>query len=403
MTQIHHTKRTISLLAGPRHFIVSEIPAYEPTGDGEHLYVHIEKEGLNTDAVAKALASCCGRREMDIGYAGRKDRHAITRQWFSVHFGREEQLVSLADKLRGGRIDILAVSRHRNKLRLGHLIGNRFQLGLGIADDATTQLTVDEFTELHNRTQELSRHGLVNRFGPQRFGINGATLAIAQAWAQKDFARAVERIVDPLGQWHLGETIPDRWYGGPEGRIVASLRRHPLDAGKALKMADDRYRKLVASAGQSAIFNAVVDARIQAGLLHSLRQGDIGCNTKGAPFMVTEEEAASTSARCAPGILDAFATGPLPGTSRLQPSAAIVEEEKAWSSGLQLDWECFSQAGVFNSPGERRPVVVSLLQVPVLQRNDKIISLELQLGSGCYATSALGQMGIVVPADRRDS
>lgn len=388
-----------TLLPGAQHFRVTELPAYQPCGEGEHLYVEIEKEGVNTDAVAKALASCCGKREMDVGYGGRKDRHAITRQWFSVHFGKEEQLAGLAERVQNGRVSVVGVSRHRNKLRLGHLAGNIFHLGLGLENGAAP--TAEQVEELAARSRELQRVGLVNRFGPQRFGVQGATLAIAVAWARGDHSAAVERMVDPTGAWHCGEAIPDRWYGGPEGRVIAALRRLG-DPVKALRAADDRYRKLVASAGQAAVFNAILDARTAAGILHRLRIGDLGCNAKGAPFLVTAEELDATNARCAPGVLDAFATAPLPGTSRLRPDAAIDAEERAWAAPLGLEWSCFGEAGVFASPGERRALVVALPTLPAVALDGSHVAMQIQLPSGCYATSALAQMGVAVPVERRE-
>ncbi|MFI5317402.1 MAG: tRNA pseudouridine(13) synthase TruD, partial [Myxococcota bacterium] len=117
------------LLPGAAHFQVTELPAYEPSGAGEHLYVLVEKEGVNSDDVGEALVRATGRERRDVGYAGRKDRAAIARQWFSVRLADETSLARLAAPA-GGRIDVLQVARHRNKLRLGHLHGNRFRLGL---------------------------------------------------------------------------------------------------------------------------------------------------------------------------------------------------------------------------------------------------------------------------------
>ena len=398
---------TLSLLPGPRFFQVTEMPAYLPAGDGEHLYVEIEKEGLTTDLVAQALAKTCGRRDMDVGYAGRKDRHAITSQWFSVHFGKEEQLAGLTEHVRGGRVKVLNISRHRNKLRLGHLAGNRFRLGIGLMEpgkdrDETAPLPPSITEKLTAACAALHHQGLINRFGAQRFGIAGATLAIAKAWGSGDLAGAVERIVDPTGAWRIGQPVPDRWYGGPEGRLVASLRRDPTDPVQALKSIDDRLRKLVASAGQSGIFNAILDAREAAGLLHRMRPGDLGCNIKGAPFLVTESECASTNARCAAGVLDAFATGPLPGTTRLRPEPAILAEEQAWSAATGIAWTWFETAGIFASPGERRPLVVALCEAPTVQVEGSVAWLQLHLPSGCYATMALTQVEVAIPTDRRE-
>jgi tRNA pseudouridine13 synthase len=160
------------LLPGPANFQVIEDPAYLPSGSGEHLFVEIEKEGLTSDEVAVALARACGTRAMNIGYAGRKDRHAITRQWFSVLGGKEEQLAALPKEFAKGRMSVLTVSRHGNKIRTGHLEGNRFRLGLADVSDPAALIAA---------LAKLACDGLANRFGPQRFGFEGVNLRIAAA------------------------------------------------------------------------------------------------------------------------------------------------------------------------------------------------------------------------------
>jgi tRNA pseudouridine13 synthase len=383
-----------ALLPGAAHFQVSEEAAYAPSGAGEHLYVEIEKEGLTTDAVSELLARTLGRRTMDVGYAGRKDRHAITRQWFSVHGGEESRLGGLAESAGRGRIAVLTVARHGNKLRLGHLLGNRFRLAIGgLAGEAQHQL-------LRERLARLAHEGIRNRFGDQRFGVAGATLAVAKAWGAGDAAAAVARIVDPSGAWRFGEPIPGGFRSGPEGRVLGFLRRRADDPAAALRSAGDQLRKLVASAGQSAVFNAVLEARQAAGLLHRLRVGDLGCTLRGAPFTVTAEDAEATNLRAAAGVLDAFATAPLPGLSRLRPSPEIDAEERAWSAATGVAWEWFAEGGALSSPGERRPLLVRFRTPPSLTGSDPAW-LEFALPSGSYATEVLAQVGIAVPADRR--
>jgi len=380
------------LLPGAAHFIVIEDPAYAPLGEGEHLYVQIEKEDLNTDQVAEALAKACGKRAMDVGYAGRKDRHAVAQQWFSIHFGDEAQLSGLGEHLRGhGRATVLAVSRHRNKLRLGHLAGNRFRLGIADADPAILTAGLDR----------LARDGIRHRFGPQRFGIGGATLRLAQAWGAGDHAAAVAAIVDPMGAWRFGDPLPGGYRHGPEGRVLGALRRRENDAAGALAAAGDQLRKLAASAAQSAIFNAVLDARIEAGLLYRLRAGDVAMLGSGAPFVVAEADVIDVNRRAAPGLLAVVPTGPLPGESRLRPTSEIEAEERRWSAATGIDWDWFSGAGTLTSPGERRPLLVSFRAPPTVTVEDGLCRIELALPAGCYATEVLDQIGVTVPADRR--
>ncbi|MCP4004139.1 MAG: tRNA pseudouridine(13) synthase TruD [bacterium] len=380
------------LLAGSEHFLVHEIPAYEPSGDGEHLYVEIEKQGLTTEAVAERLAQCTGLPRANIGYAGRKDRHAITRQRFSIRSGSEESLQGLASLNRGGaRIEILLVSRHRNKLRRGHLRGNRFRLCL--------EVSPDEVTTLHEVLRNLQHQGLRNGFGPQRFGFNGASLEIARAWARADFARAVEWVIDPTGVWTLKDELPDGYRHGADGRVLGKLRKGG-DPRQALHSAGPAYLKLIASAGQSAIFNAVLAERERAGLLYTLREGDLGRSPRGGVFRCAAEDAESTTRRAQPGELDAFTTGPLPGTAKQRPDPAIDAEERAWSADVAIDWAAFEREGVMRSPGERRPLLVPFLETPEVEVEGERCWLQFALRSGSYATEVLRQAGIDLPLNR---
>jgi tRNA pseudouridine13 synthase len=380
-----------ALLPGTQHFIVIEDPAYAPSGKGEHLYVEIEKEGLTTDQVAEALARACGKSHRDIGYAGRKDRWGVTRQWFSVHFGEEPRLAALGEHVRNGRATVLTVSRHANKLRLGHLAGNRFRLGVGgVADDAA----------LAAACTRIAHDGIRNGFGAQRFGVAGATLALARAWGRGDERAAVELIVDPTGGWHWGDALPDGFRPGPEGRAFGALRRG-ADPRGALAAAGDQLRKLAASAAQSAVFNAVLAGREAAGLLRRLRVGDIGVNRKGAAFQVATGEEDDATARAAAGRLEVSASAPLPGDSRLRPAPEIDAEERAWAASTEVDWSWFQRGAPLESPGDRRALVVPFRTPPKLERGGEVLWIEFGLPSGVYATEVLAQAGVSVPADRR--
>ena len=377
------------LLPGARHFIVTEEPAYAPSGSGEHLYLEIEKEGLTSDEVAVAIARACGVKAVDVGFAGRKDRHAITRQWYSVRTPGEAPLQSLKGAFAKGRLDVLQVARHGNKIRVGHLRGNRFRLGLG---------DVRELVPLQAALDTLARHGIANRFGPQRFGFGGVNLRIAAAWGRGDFAAAIELIVDPSGAWKTGEPLPSRFRLGPEGRVLAALKRG-MDPERALNQAEE-LRKLIASAGQAAVFNAVLESRAAAGLSHRLREGDIACTRDGIPFLVSAADLADVNRRAQPGELDALTTGPMPGTWRIAPSDPILAEERAWSASTGLDWAWFTDGGPFESPGGRRQNYVTFREPPAVKPDGDIVWVEFALPSGSFATEVLAQAGVEIPSDR---
>jgi tRNA pseudouridine13 synthase len=370
----------MKLRPGCDHFQVTELPAYAASGEGEHLYLWIEKEDLTTDQAVDLLAKAFGINRMGIGYAGRKDRQAITRQWFSLLKGDPARIPQVTAK--HGRLTVLEHGRHKNKIRLGHLAGNRFRLGIeGVADPAA----------LTARLAELAATGIRNRFGPQRFGLHQSSLSIATAWGQGDHESAVARCVDPAGGWRCGDPLPEGFRQGPEGRVLGALRRGAAP-GAALKAGGEDFRKLIASAAQSAIFNAVLDAREAAGLLHAPEAGDICRTSFGAPFRVTADDLASVCERCTR--LDAILTGPLPGAGGLVPDADRLDQERTWSASTGMDWSWFTAGGPFESPGERRPLLIPFLEPPSLEPADGGHWLSFALPSGAYATEVLAQVGV---------
>lgn len=161
----------------PEHFYVEELLDFDPCGHGEHLYLQIEKLGLNTQMLARQLASLFRLREMDVGYAGLKDRHAVTRQWFSLYLPKIEEAAlqqALAQLAQVQQLKLLEHGRHTQKLRRGAHAGNRFCLRL-VELDATEQ-------DLLPRLQSIASAGVPNYFGPQRFGFDGQNLQGAQRW-----------------------------------------------------------------------------------------------------------------------------------------------------------------------------------------------------------------------------
>lgn len=181
-------------------FIVDEVLPFELSGEGEHAWLHIRKNGCNTDWVAKQLAKLAGTRLRNVGYAGLKDRHGITSQWFSVH------LPGLPDPdwspLEADEIEILGCRRHSKKLRRGALKLNRFQIRLRniLNTDKNVVRTAEENTALLiERCKVIAAQGVPNYFGPQRFGHHMANLAAAA----KMFTQPQSRIPRHLKSLYL--------------------------------------------------------------------------------------------------------------------------------------------------------------------------------------------------------
>ena len=378
-----------TLRAGAEFFQVEELPVYATSGQGEHLFVRIEKRGITSEDAARRLARAFRVERRDVGFAGRKDRHAVARQWLSVRTPSSEFPGGYQD----ASLRVLELQRHRNKLRLGHLHGNRFRLGL--------ELEPRHDAVLQRALERVQHQGLLHRFGAQRFGWNGANLAVARHWATERYGEAVELVIDPDGGWVTADPLPERRPAGYAARCLDSLRHRPGDYAAALRATGPTFRKLIASAAQSAVFNAVLDARVDAGLLFELREGDVARAGRGAPFLCKSERLEALNREVQPGDLKVTATGPLPGKHCLLARKGIHEQELEWSAVTQVDWAWFAPGALLASPGERRPLLVRVLEPPRLERDGEQVWLELCLPRGAYATELLGQIGIRLPEDRR--
>jgi tRNA pseudouridine13 synthase len=322
----------------PDTFFVEELPAYLPAGEGPHTFLWIEKRGLTTLEAIARLARALGVQDRDVGYAGMKDRNATTRQWLSLP--AVDPALAAAVEMDGLRV--LEARRHRNKLRVGHLRGNSFEVVLGevVAGDS-----------LRAQLLHLAAHGLPNRYGRQRFGSAGDNVQV-----------------------------------GIE--ILRGIRRER----------DARRRKLLLSAVQSAAFNRVLDLRAASGGLTLVRLGDVLQKTdSGGSFVCEEPE--RDQARVDAG--EIVPTAPLPGSRGMEPPAATparaLEEQALVDLGLAPAE--FARAGR-DLPGARRPVVtpVTLGDPPLQEESDGpgTVRLRFSLPAGSYATVLLEALGVVV-------
>ena len=156
-------------------FKVEEINQTELSGEGEHLWCWVEKRGQNTDWVAGMLAKWAGTAKHNVGFAGQKDRQAVTKQWFSIQLpGKADPNPADLD-IEG--VHILNMQRHNKKIQRGELLGNRFELLLRNIKSTDQSLSIEEIKkELDSRLQTIQTHGVPNYFGEQRFGRDGNNL-----------------------------------------------------------------------------------------------------------------------------------------------------------------------------------------------------------------------------------
>ena len=309
----------------PEDFVVEEVPLYRPSGVGTHTFLHIEKRLRNTDDVARELARMAHVSPRDVGYAGRKDRLAIARQWFSVP-GLDPQ-VALKLELDGARV--LEAVRHPHKLRTGQLRGNRFELRVrGIDAEGRSRA---------GRTAlRLAKDGFPNRFGAQRFGAGAANPERARSWLQGT------------------------------GRAVRGDRR--------------RVRFLV-SALQAAVFNEVLSRRPLR--LDQLESGDVAVvHASGGLFQVTDPERENPRAEA----FEISATGPIFGTRVPQPGASVAarEAEVLKSFDVPLPDQLRPPRGL-RLRGGRRAVRARPQDLAVWSEGE-VLHLRFGLPAGSYAT-----------------
>ena len=171
-----HSGASATLKLLNEDFVVTEVPLQLPSGEGEHLWLDIEKNGANTAFVAQQLAEAAGVQEKDVGYAGLKDRHAVTRQWFSIYLPKGE--TPDLTLLQHPEFSVLGQSRHLKKLRRGDLQGNRFRIVLrDVAGDRDA---------IEANLKAVASQGVPNYFGAQRFGHDGGNVEQGRAMLARE-------------------------------------------------------------------------------------------------------------------------------------------------------------------------------------------------------------------------
>jgi tRNA pseudouridine13 synthase len=329
----------VDFRAAPEDFEVTELPLYEPCGEGEHLFLWVEKRDRTTEQVASLLARSAGAASRDVGYAGRKDRRAVTRQWFSLPLRAGATVPELS--VEGVRV--LQTSRHRNKLRTGHLAGNRFRLRLHDIVPATTTLAAQ-------RLQQLARFGFANRFGVQRFGRAG------------DNARAGEEV------WRRGTAGGDR-----------------------------RAARFLVSALQAEVFNETLDRRSELTpdatgapgdrAIDRMVAGDVAVvHASGGPFMVEDPEREQARAEA----LEISPTGPIFGDRMRPAGGAVAALEASVLEARGIDPR--RRVAGIRASGARRSLRARVLDPALTALGQDQALLEVTLESGVYATELLAEL-----------
>jgi tRNA pseudouridine13 synthase len=319
------------LRSSPEDFKVIEVLGFEPSGAGPHALLTVRKRGANTEWVARELARAAGCKPFEVGFAGLKDRNAVTTQAFTVPRGKRaaEEFIGTT----GEGYEVIASAAHQRKLPRGALEGNRFEI-------TVRDLRCDE-AALRERLDAIARGGVPNYFGPQRFGRDAGNLA--------EVLRAAERL--------------------PGGR-----GRGRSDEGFML------------SAARSVIFNAILAARIGQGSWNRLLAGDVAnLDGRGSVFAVPAPDA-ELEQRCA--ALDLHPTAPLWGDGEALSTGEVRSLEERIAGGFP---EALAVIRHARMNAERRALRMRVRDLTHEYAQD-VLRLGFALPSGSFATAVLREL-----------
>jgi len=396
-----------SIKQRPEDFIVEELPLYEPTGSGEHLMLVVEKRNRTTPDAIKRVAAAFRVGKRDIGHAGLKDKHAVTRQHLSVHLpGKTEdgELIGQALERLDGRDDlkVLAATPHHNKLKRGHLAGNRFTIAIRGVDLAA-------LVRAKTILDRLAASGVPNAYGPQRFGFRrnghllGKYLLLEQpdAFIHEMLARPGDdddtRLADARALFRDGDLSAaiDAWPKAlPYDRqLLDALRKGKSPADAVASISRD-HRHLLISALQSAAFNRVLADRLAAGTFDRLLPGDLAfLHDRGAVFAVDQPTADTENADAGrvPS-LEVSPSGPMwgPGMTRAADDVDAAEINALQHLGLTPD-DLASRPilKILHVEGARRPLRIPLRDPDLSAGADEhgpYLRVSFTLPKGAFAT-----------------
>jgi len=314
----------------PEDFVVDEVPAYPPSGAGDHVFVRIEKRGLTTAQAVQRISRTLGVGERDVGVAGMKDRHAVTRQWLSLPppVTPEQALALELEDVR-----VLEAARHAHKLRTGHVRANRFVLRVrGVVPDAAARAQV--ILDMLGRPP-----GAPNFYGEQRFGREGDNAA--------------------------------------RGREIVAGGKPPRDK---------KLARLLVSSLQSELFNTWLVARMTDGLYARVLAGDVLRKLGGGMF--TCEDAATDEPRLLAGEL--VLTGPMFGDRMRAATGDAGAREDAILAAAGLSRDSFASVRAI-AEGTRRDASIHVGE-PSVSADGETLEVAFTLPGGAYATTVMREV-----------
>jgi tRNA pseudouridine13 synthase len=383
----------------PEDFLVEELPLYEPVGEGEHLYLFVEKSGVSHSELISTVRRHFNVRREAIGFAGMKDKAAVTRQLLSVHLLQDPSAVQLPHQ----RIKVLWAARHRNKLRRGHLAGNRFSIRIRNVDPLHVPRVL-------RAVRALERRGVPNYFGFQRFGYRGNNHVLGLLVLRGDWKGLLRELVGlggspfPAYQQQRRELFEAGQYAEALAQWTAAdhaerTALRALAAGRNMRQATRSVHEsnlgFWISSLQSAIFNRVVDRRLLEGGLATLTEGDLAYrHDRGHVFRVTSEELANPELAARVERLEVSPTGPLWGPGMTRAEGATDQVELAALLSVDVSAETFTNP-LKGFDGARRSLRTIMRNPEVdsgVDEHGAYIRVAFDLERGAYATVVLREI-----------
>jgi tRNA pseudouridine13 synthase len=380
-------------------FLVDELPLYHPCAEGEHLYLGIQKANVSHAELMSCIRRHFGVRDDQIGFAGMKDKVGITRQTISVHLLKDPPNLELSHS----RINVLWSTRHRNKLRLGHLAGNRFSVRIRDVDPLQAPLAL-------RTLRELEAKGVPNYFGAQRFGYRRNNHVIGVAILREDWNAAASHLLGSDGAMFPPYQRERRqlfdsgrvaeaaalWTAADRSELIAcSKLAQGKSAAQAIRAVGDTALSFWISALQSAIFNRVLDRRLEAGLFDTLVEGEIAFkHASRGMFQVTCDEIASGELPPRLASMEISPSGPLWGRGMMQAAGRVaqIEDEALEAAGLSKD----DLLSAPNAPEGGRRALRCQLKNPTLESGvdeyGPYLRVAFDLPRGAYATIVLREL-----------
>jgi tRNA pseudouridine13 synthase len=388
----------------PEDFLVEELPQYQPCGEGEHVYLFVQKRGLSTFEMTRIIARHFGVRPGAVGVAGLKDKLAITRQVVSVHAPGKTH----ADfpMLLHEQVQVLWADQHTNKLRPGHLAGNRFSVRVRGVDPTRVR-------DAHRVLQALARTGVPNRFGEQRFGMLANNHLIGRAIVMDNWDEAARELLGPNAfrpdfnrearDLFVQNRYRDAIHAYPMQAHIETRVLNQLDRGKdaraAFRALDETTMRFYLSAFQSAVFNCVLDERLASGSLGVLHEGDVAIKHANLACFAVDGALASDPALAQRlASFEISPSGPMWATGMMRGSAQTDARETAALARFGVspaDLESYSARSRFHLDGKRRPLRVPLVAPEVeggVDEHGPFIRCAFELPRGAFATTVMREV-----------